>query len=229
MPTVSWWRGSVMLDNSTFSTSKGVSNVLTSKFTRNELMAALTCQASNTNLSTPVRRTINIDLNCKTNISLSNEFSLLVAHCMHHSFHWSLHTRRKTAYLTVLLLGFLLATFSWLLVFSHGCLLLGLWYSKTNRSANNYPVTSHVCRQASRACMSDEKLKASSENHMEKRQYIARKWYSRNTFRRWFYHNGIPIDSAFAGWWSENTYLHSWQSTYTWLFNHRPFCNECLT
>lgn len=42
-----------------------MSNVLSITFTRNELLASLTCQAANSNLSTPVFRTISVDLNCE--------------------------------------------------------------------------------------------------------------------------------------------------------------------
>ncbi len=64
---VKWWRGSVLVDESYFTTPKGViRNVIQlPKLTRDDLMMVLTCQASNTNLTVPASQTIAIDLNRK--------------------------------------------------------------------------------------------------------------------------------------------------------------------
>ncbi|XP_054168583.1 synaptogenesis protein syg-2-like [Oppia nitens] len=66
-PTVKWWRGSALSDESYYTTPKGlIRNVIhIPKLTRDDLMMVLTCQASNTNLTVPATQTIAIDLNLK--------------------------------------------------------------------------------------------------------------------------------------------------------------------
>ncbi|GBM48920.1 hypothetical protein AVEN_18422-1, partial [Araneus ventricosus] len=65
-PALSWWRGPALIDD-TF-------EVVTSSFlvrnelqlealTRRDLMAELTCQASNNNVSAPVKSSVSLDLN----------------------------------------------------------------------------------------------------------------------------------------------------------------------
>ncbi|XP_028968200.1 hemicentin-1-like [Galendromus occidentalis] len=63
-PVVTWWRESFLLDNQ-YNVSNGISkNVLEiPALTRNDLMATLTCTASNNNISYPVSSSVIIDLN----------------------------------------------------------------------------------------------------------------------------------------------------------------------
>ncbi|XP_022704270.1 hemicentin-2-like isoform X1 [Varroa jacobsoni] len=63
-PVVTWWRESFLLDDH-YNVSNGISkNVLEiPALTRNDLMATLTCTASNNNISYPVSSSVIVDLN----------------------------------------------------------------------------------------------------------------------------------------------------------------------
>lgn len=65
-PVVTWWRENFLLDNQ-YNVSNGISkNILEiPALTRNDLMATLTCTASNNNISYPVSSSVIIDLNCE--------------------------------------------------------------------------------------------------------------------------------------------------------------------
>ncbi|XP_042912994.1 protein turtle homolog B isoform X2 [Parasteatoda tepidariorum] len=66
-PIVTWWRESVLVDDSYSQTSQGyVRNELAlPKLHRNDLMMTYSCQAANTNLTVPVTASITIDINLK--------------------------------------------------------------------------------------------------------------------------------------------------------------------
>ena len=67
LPEVTWWRGSHLVDSTFESTySRTVQNTLTlRKVKREDLGAALTCQAKNNDISVPVRTTVTLDLKCE--------------------------------------------------------------------------------------------------------------------------------------------------------------------
>ena len=67
MPQVTWWRDSHLIDSSFEKTySHTVQNTLSvPQVTREDLGAALTCQASNNNISAPASARVTIDLKCK--------------------------------------------------------------------------------------------------------------------------------------------------------------------
>ena len=64
-PSLTWWRESVLLDDSYEVTAKGsVRNELEiGALQRHDLMAVFTCQASNNNISEPVSSQVTVDLN----------------------------------------------------------------------------------------------------------------------------------------------------------------------
>ena len=70
-PKLSWWRENALLDDSWEVSSEQhvrtiVSNTLTiEKLQRSDLNARLTCQASNSNISIPISRTVSLDMSCK--------------------------------------------------------------------------------------------------------------------------------------------------------------------
>lgn len=70
-PVVTWWRESVLLDDSYEVITGPKGNVLVrnqlliSALQRHDLMAVFTCQASNNNFSQPTTTTVTVDLNCK--------------------------------------------------------------------------------------------------------------------------------------------------------------------
>ncbi|OQR79093.1 hemicentin-2-like [Tropilaelaps mercedesae] len=70
-PVVTWWRESFLLDDQ-YNVSNGISkNVLEiPALTRNDLMATLTCTASNNNISYPVSSSVIVDLNYNPILSL---------------------------------------------------------------------------------------------------------------------------------------------------------------
>jgi len=80
-PAVTWWRETVLLDDSyeAITGPKGSvlvrNQLLISSLQRQDLMAVLTCQASNNNISLPSTSTVTVDLNCKYSLpgrALSN-------------------------------------------------------------------------------------------------------------------------------------------------------------
>lgn len=70
-PTVTWWRETVLLDDipdpvTTPSGTVVVRNQLViPALQRHHLMAVLTCQASNNNISLPATASVTVDINCK--------------------------------------------------------------------------------------------------------------------------------------------------------------------
>ncbi|XP_076325303.1 protein turtle-like isoform X2 [Tachypleus tridentatus] len=66
-PAVTWWRNSVLLDNNYSITTRGVARnaLLIKRLHRDHFMSLLTCQASNTNLSLPISKSVTLDLNLK--------------------------------------------------------------------------------------------------------------------------------------------------------------------
>ncbi|KAG8192242.1 hypothetical protein JTE90_014100 [Oedothorax gibbosus] len=66
-PTVTWWRDSVLVDETSTQTSQGyVRNELPlPKLHRSDLLMTYTCQATNTNLTVPVSASVTIDINLK--------------------------------------------------------------------------------------------------------------------------------------------------------------------
>ena len=66
-PQVKWWEGRSLLDGiSEVNASLVTSNSVTlAPLTRRDLHRALTCQASNSDLTAPLSRTITLDMNCE--------------------------------------------------------------------------------------------------------------------------------------------------------------------
>ncbi|XP_054713696.1 nephrin-like [Uloborus diversus] len=66
-PAVTWWRDSILLDDTFFITTQGyVRNEMTlTRLRRSDLMAFLSCQASNNNLTVPTSNSVSLDLNLK--------------------------------------------------------------------------------------------------------------------------------------------------------------------
>ncbi|GIY07111.1 uncharacterized protein CDAR_101111 [Caerostris darwini] len=66
-PTVTWWRESVLVDETFSQTSQGyVRNELPlPKLHRSDLLVTYSCQATNTNLTVPVSASVTIDINRK--------------------------------------------------------------------------------------------------------------------------------------------------------------------
>ncbi|GFW00828.1 uncharacterized protein TNCV_1760661 [Trichonephila clavipes] len=64
-PTVTWWRESVLVDETFSQTSQGyVRNELAlPKLHRSDLLVTYSCQASNTNLTVPVSASVTININ----------------------------------------------------------------------------------------------------------------------------------------------------------------------
>ena len=68
-PTLTWWRESVLLDDSYDMTGSGTSvrnEMEIQSLQRHDLMAVFTCQASNNNISMPTYAAVSVDLNCKS-------------------------------------------------------------------------------------------------------------------------------------------------------------------
>ncbi|GFT32791.1 uncharacterized protein NPIL_328511, partial [Nephila pilipes] len=75
LPSVTWWRESVLLDDTYTVTPHGVVRneleILSLK--RHDLMAVFTCQASNNNFSQPALAAVTVDMNCKYSLYSMNE------------------------------------------------------------------------------------------------------------------------------------------------------------
>lgn len=70
-PEVTWWQEQRMVDkHSEFRhPEQGVRNVLQlERLSRSDLLTSLSCQAANTQLSLPLTRSVQIELNCKSTI-----------------------------------------------------------------------------------------------------------------------------------------------------------------
>ncbi|XP_054706717.1 hemicentin-2-like [Uloborus diversus] len=69
LPSVTWWRNGKDLLDGTFEpdTDKGVvrNELSIESLKRDDLLTELTCQASNTNLTSPAAASVNLDINCK--------------------------------------------------------------------------------------------------------------------------------------------------------------------
>ncbi|XP_076308503.1 uncharacterized protein LOC143223914 [Tachypleus tridentatus] len=64
LPAVTWWRRSVLIDDHYIQTdSDKVENQLFLDLSRQDVNMSLTCQASNTNLTSPKNVSVNIDMN----------------------------------------------------------------------------------------------------------------------------------------------------------------------
>ena len=70
-PSLTWWRESVLLDDTyeqitTTNNNQLIRNqLIIQSLRRQDLMAVFTCQASNNNISLPSTATVTVDLNCK--------------------------------------------------------------------------------------------------------------------------------------------------------------------
>ncbi|GBO29323.1 hypothetical protein AVEN_123369-1 [Araneus ventricosus] len=66
-PSVTWWRDSVLLDDSYHITTQGYvrNNITLIRLKRSDLSAIFTCQASNNNLTVPTSNSVALDLNRK--------------------------------------------------------------------------------------------------------------------------------------------------------------------
>ncbi|XP_054719187.1 synaptogenesis protein syg-2-like [Uloborus diversus] len=67
LPAVTWWRESVLLDDSydVIKDDHIRNELLISTLQRHDLMAVFTCQASNNNVSLPASASVTVDMNCK--------------------------------------------------------------------------------------------------------------------------------------------------------------------
>ncbi|XP_076323521.1 protein turtle-like isoform X2 [Tachypleus tridentatus] len=67
IPNVTWWKDSTLLDGDYSVTPGGIvrNELLIKRLHRDHLMSVLTCQASNTNLSVPVFKSVTLDINLK--------------------------------------------------------------------------------------------------------------------------------------------------------------------
>ncbi|PRD21196.1 UNVERIFIED_CONTAM: Nphs1 [Trichonephila clavipes] len=63
-PSLSWWKGSTLLDESYTTLGRGLvkNELVLINLQREDLLATLTCQAKNTNLTIPVSKSVTIDL-----------------------------------------------------------------------------------------------------------------------------------------------------------------------
>ncbi|CAL1291261.1 unnamed protein product [Larinioides sclopetarius] len=66
-PSVTWWRDSVLLDDSYHITTQGYvrNNITLIRLKRSDLSAIFTCQASNNNLTVPTSNSVALDLNLR--------------------------------------------------------------------------------------------------------------------------------------------------------------------
>ncbi|PRD30157.1 UNVERIFIED_CONTAM: hypothetical protein NCL1_27267 [Trichonephila clavipes] len=66
-PIVTWWRDGSLIDDTYFRTSQGFvrNELVILALRRSDFMVELTCQASNTNLTSPINASVRIDLNSK--------------------------------------------------------------------------------------------------------------------------------------------------------------------
>ncbi|PRD25487.1 UNVERIFIED_CONTAM: hypothetical protein NCL1_40780 [Trichonephila clavipes] len=66
-PSLTWWRESVLLDDSYEVSPEGVvrNEIEITSLQRHDLMAVFTCQASNNNITVPVSKYVTVDMNCK--------------------------------------------------------------------------------------------------------------------------------------------------------------------
>lgn len=76
-PTLTWWRESVLLDDSYEITGSGTTRneLEIQALQRHDLMAVFSCQASNNNISAPVYSQVTVDLNCKSSQPIAIELS----------------------------------------------------------------------------------------------------------------------------------------------------------
>lgn len=67
LPLLTWWRESTLMDDTYIVTPQGVvrNEISIPRLKRLDLLAELTCQASNTNLTVPVSSSVSLDLNLK--------------------------------------------------------------------------------------------------------------------------------------------------------------------
>ncbi|GFQ74970.1 ig-like domain-containing protein [Trichonephila clavata] len=67
-PSLTWWRESVLLDDSYEVSPEGVvrNEIEITSLQRHDLMAVFTCQASNNNLTVPVSKYVTVDMNNKS-------------------------------------------------------------------------------------------------------------------------------------------------------------------
>lgn len=66
-PSVLWWRSRRIIDDSYELSGRGLTRneFFIDKLQRKDLMATLTCQASNNNISPPVEASVTLDINCE--------------------------------------------------------------------------------------------------------------------------------------------------------------------
>lgn len=66
-PIVTWWRESILVDETYSQTSQGYvrNELVLPKLHRNDLLMSYSCQAVNTNLTVPVSASVTIDINCE--------------------------------------------------------------------------------------------------------------------------------------------------------------------
>lgn len=65
-PAVTWWKDSILLDDSYQAHNHVVRNELViDSLDRSDLHSAYTCQASNNNISVPAVNAVTVDMNCK--------------------------------------------------------------------------------------------------------------------------------------------------------------------
>lgn len=72
-PNVSWWRENELIDENFEVTSVGIvrNDLLVPNLSRDDYRAVFRCEASNNNITSPVSVAVQVDMNCKYNISIS--------------------------------------------------------------------------------------------------------------------------------------------------------------
>ncbi|KAF8773656.1 Neural cell adhesion molecule 2 like protein [Argiope bruennichi] len=72
-PSLKWWKGSTLLDDSSTTLGRGLvkNELVLINLQREDLLATLTCVASNTNLTVPVSKSVTIDLSFPPQLSLA--------------------------------------------------------------------------------------------------------------------------------------------------------------
>lgn len=72
LPAVRWWRDTVLVDTTDFEYAKPATvkqnQLVVPKLQRSDLHATYTCEATNNNISQPVRASVSIEMRCEYSI-----------------------------------------------------------------------------------------------------------------------------------------------------------------
>ena len=131
-PEVTWWQEQRMVDkHSEFRhPEQGVRNVLQlERLSRSDLLTSLSCQAANTQLSLPLTRSVQIELNCKSTSSSSSFYFYIFYFFLYGTTKLNNETQQEGALYSyhvsyvVWLVLLLLLSFEVVIVASMGCFL----------------------------------------------------------------------------------------------------------